>query len=158
MYDEQIEQLKQKLQEKYPNWDFRWKKVGGQWVGFCPEHDDSRKPNLYIKDKGSGAFFKCFACPFKGSLRKFDNQNQSTLQAQLLTDFANFCSDALDQNNSINAQIVHKYLKFRNPHYKDLISDYLLVGTIPNASDFYLSDLMPKLDEKTDEKIKKRTQ
>jgi hypothetical protein len=152
--DNSIEQLKQKLQEKWPNWDFNWKKQGSQWQGFCPNHQDSHKPNLFIKDKGDGAFFKCFACGYSGTLKNFESYHQANLQSQFLTNFANICSDALDQNNSINAQIAHKYLEFRNPHYKELISDYLLVGTIPNVPQFYLSDLMPKFDEKTDEKTK----
>jgi len=154
MYDEQIEQLKQKLQEKWPNWSFNWKKVGSQWQGFCPNHQDSHKPNLYIKEKDGITFFKCFACGYKGTLKNLDAYHQANLQSQFLTNFANICADALDQNNSINAQVSHKYLEFRNPHYKELISDYLLVGTIPNVPQFYLSDLMPKTDEKTDEKAK----
>jgi len=150
-----IEQLKQKLQEKWQNWDFSWKKAGSQWKGFCPNHQDSHKPNLYLKDKGDGAFYKCFACGYSGTLKNFESYHQANLQAQFLTNFANICADVLDQNNSLNAQIAHKYLEFRNPHYKQLVSDYLLVGTISNVPQFYLSDLMPKFDEKTDEKVKK---
>ena len=152
--NDSIDQLKQKLQEKWPNWDFNWKKQGSQWQGFCPNHQDSHKPNLFIKDKGDGAFFKCFACGYSGTLKNFESYHQANLQAQFLTNFANICADALDENNSINAQIAHKYLEFRNPHCKQLVSDYLLVGTIPNVTKFYLSDLMPKTDEKTDEKVK----
>jgi hypothetical protein len=154
MYDEQIEQLKQKLQEKWPNWSFNWKKVGSQWQGFCPNHQDSHKPNLYIKEKDGIIFFKCFACGYKGTLKNLDAYHQANLQSQFLTNFANICADALDKNNSINAQVAHRYLEFRNPHYKELISDYLLVGTITNVANFYLSDLMPKFDGKTDEKAK----
>jgi len=153
--NDSIEQLKQKLQEKWQNWDFSWKKAGSQWKGFCPNHQDSHKPNLYLKDKGDGAFYKCFACGYSGTLKNFESYHQANLQAQFLTNFANICADVLDQNNSLNAQIAHKYLEFRNPHYKQLVSDYLLVGTISNVPQFYLSDLIPKFDEKTDEKVKK---
>jgi len=152
--NEHVEQLKQNLQEKWPNWDFNWKQAGSQWQGFCPKHGDSRKPNLFIKEKDEITFFKCFACGYSGTLKNFEAYHQANLQSQFLTNFANICADALDQNNSINAQVAHRYLEFRNPHYSKLISDYLLIGTIPNVAQFYLSDLMPKIDEKTDEKAK----
>jgi RecA-family ATPase len=152
--NDSIDQLKQKLQEKWQNWDFNWKKAGSQWQGFCPHHGDSHKPNLYIKEKDGITLFKCFACGYGGTLKNFESYHQANLQSQLLTNFANICADALEQNNSLNAQISHKYLEFRNPHYKKFVEDYLLVGTIPNVTKFYLSDLMPKIDEKTDEKAK----
>lgn len=59
------------LEKKYPKHNFGWKRSGRGLVGFCPEHSDTKTPNLYIlpnkDDKdNAGWHWYCFACGYSG--------------------------------------------------------------------------------------------
>lgn len=63
-----IDTIKQLLQKKYPDHDFRWRDraIGGA-MGLCPEHDD-RKPSLSVSyGQNNQPYFHCFGCGFSGN-------------------------------------------------------------------------------------------
>jgi len=45
--------------------DIEFKRVGAEWVAFCPFHDDNQTPNLSINEEKR--VFRCFACNASGS-------------------------------------------------------------------------------------------
>ncbi len=148
------DELKKVLETIYPNHNFHWQQKGNQLFGFCPEHNDTRKQNLVLADKGNGAFFKCFACGFSGNGESLLNQGNIDYEIRFFTQFANLCVDTLINNKCLNAKIANTYLEFRNPDYKSLIKNNVLVGTIDN--DFNvgkLAELITTEEPKEKQKI-----
>ena len=62
------EKVMKYLQNLYKDHNFRWKKSGMGYVGFCPEHNDERTPNLHILPNRNDEnwHYYCFACNFAG--------------------------------------------------------------------------------------------
>ena len=96
------------LESLYPNHNFAWKKSGQGLVGFCPEHNDKKTPNLKIlKDKdGKGWHWYCFAqtCGF------FGPKEHSTVENDI-----SIFNECLRHNFSVFDSKVQAYLSGRIP-------------------------------------------
>ena len=64
------EKVMKHLENTYKKHNFYWRKKGKYHVGFCPNHEDKKTPNLYILpnagNNGYGYHWYCFTCGFWG--------------------------------------------------------------------------------------------
>ncbi|WP_022846817.1 CHC2 zinc finger domain-containing protein [Desulfurobacterium sp. TC5-1] len=112
--------LKEKLEEQFPTWDFKWKVSGtNRLLGLCPFHREKHHSfNIYIY--GNNAYYRCFSCGAKGSLTAEKNKASPALSLMKIFRKELFKSKALE------------YFTYRGISRK-ILEELKFIGVIPKG-------------------------